>query len=102
MLKHFIKIIHDFNLPPGGHVIYNLVYPSLLISTIFSVCLIYNVCIGAEKKIFKMYGHTLAHKLLFPGDRKFTFLVKPSLIIIVLYSGCLSNVREKRRRVFKK
>ena len=59
---------------------------------------------GVEKKIFKeimhfhymTYGHTLAQELSpwWPWVMKFTILVDPSLIIIIIYIVCLIYARE--------
>ena len=82
-----------------------LVDPSLVIITTYLVCMIF-MYLGVEKKIFKrnnafslfdLCDHALAQKPLSPGVMKFTILVDPSLVIIIIYLVCLICAWEQRR-----
>ena len=90
--------------PPAPGVIKFTIFvdSSLVIITILSVCLIYNVCLSEEKKVLNEIMHfhyimtcmaTLYHKNPTQWVMEFIILVDPSSIIITMHLFCQNHAQ---------
>ena len=86
-----------------------LAHPSLVIITIYLVCLINALERRYLKRFLKemmhfhydLHGHALAQKKTpAPGVKKFTIPVDPSLVIITTYLVCLIYALESKEEDF--